>query len=279
MSTTGYWYTWDVRSPKTPWKETSKDITFSEPFVAPPRLPIGLKCLDVSKDSNIRVAASAANITKDSFKGSLNAWADTILYSAGASWLELAPGYLEYQTGVFSTTDDHSYNKPQLETSRRINFERSFVTAPKVIVFLRHLDIDKNRNCRVLTKASGIDAKGFTIHINGWSDSILYSASAGWIAYPEDRPYVFSCTAHTMDVRPPNKPQLKNSKRIDFDGLKFWETPKIFMAINSLDFSCKANLRIEVKATDVTQTGLTWHMESWSDSIFFSAGVSILAVV
>ena len=51
------------------------------------------------------------------------------------------------------------------------------------------------------------------------------------------------------------------------------------MAINSLDFGHWANLRIWVLAENVTPTGLTWRMDSWGDSVFYSAGVSILAVV
>ena len=90
-----------------------------------------------------------------------------------------------------------------------------------MIVFLKKLDMDKNKNWRVITKVSDIDANGFTIHINTWADSILYRAVAGWIAYQGDRPYIFSGTANTQDVRPWNKPQLLNSKSIGFGGVQF----------------------------------------------------------
>ncbi|KAG0641499.1 hypothetical protein HOY80DRAFT_721599 [Tuber brumale] len=279
MPTTGYWNTQDVRPWDRPQLETSNIITFAKPFVAPPRLPLGLNSLDIRNDTNIRVVATASEITKESFKARISTWGDTTLYSAGASWLEVSPSHLEYQTGELSTQDDHPWNKPQLLTSRRINFDRPFVTPPKVIVFLKELDMDKTKVCRVVAKVSGIDRNGFTIHIDTWRDSILYSATAGWIAYPEDRPYVFSGIAKTQDIRPWNKPQLKHSKKIDFGGLKFWKTPNIFMAISSLDFGNGANLRIKVEAKDVTEAGLTWHIDSWGDSAFYSASASILAVV
>jgi len=279
MSSTGSWNTQDIRPWSPPQPVTTKNITFAKPFVAPPRLPLGLNSLDIDKNANIRIIVNAENIAKEGFKASLNAWADTKLYSAGASWLELAPGYLEYQTGEFDTGDDHPWQKPQLKTSRRINFDRPFVTPPKVIVFLKRLDMDKNKGWRVITTASDIDANGFTIHIDTWADSILYGGAAGWIAYPSDRPYIFSGTANTQEVRPWNKPQLLNSKAIGFDGVQFWRTPNVFMAINSLDFSYTANLRIKASASNVTPTGLTWHLDSWADSVIYSAGVSILAVV
>ncbi|CUS09746.1 unnamed protein product [Tuber aestivum] len=258
-----------VHPSNKPQAETSKLLAFAAPFVAPPRLPLGLHSLDIGKEANISVTATATDITKESLKGHLNTWNATTLCSGGASWLELAPAYLEYQAGEFSTTDDHPWDKPY----------HPFITPPKVSVFFKELDMDRKKNWRVLTKASDIDANGFTIHINSWDDSILYSAIASWIAYPEDRPYVFSGTANTQDIRPSDKIQLKNSKKIDLGGRTFWKTPNVFMAINSLDFGCEANIRIRVGATDVTQTGLTWHMDSWSNSVFYSAGVSILAVV
>lgn len=226
-----------------------------------------------------RVRVIATNITKDSFKASLNCWGDTTLYFASASWLELSPGHLEYQSGEFCTVDDHPWNKPQMETPRRIIFDRPFITPPKVIVFLKQLDMANDKSWLVATKVSGIDPNGFTIHIDTWGDSILYSAGAGWIAYPEDRPYVFSGTASTTEIGPSDKPRLKTSKAIDIRQAWFLKAPNVFMAINSLNLDHRANLRIKVEATHVTQNSLTWHIDSWGDSILYDAGVSILAVV
>jgi len=278
MSSTGSWKTQEVRSWDNPQKETTKEVTFGKPFVAPPRLPVGFNALDLGRYDHIRVTANAENITKEGFTASLNTWVGSVIYSAGASWLELGPGYLEFQNGEFSTRDEYHWSNPQRETSRRIYFARPFITPPKVIVFLKELDMDKDKNWRVVTNVSDIDTNGFNIHIKTWNDSILYAATAGWIAYPEDRPYVFSCTASTGDIRHWSKPQHLNSKSIDFGGVQFWRTPSVFMAINSLDFDHRANLRIKVKAKNVTATGLTWHMKSWGDSIFYSGGISILAV-
>ena len=279
MSTTGSWNTRDVRPTNNPPQVTAKNITFGTPFSAPPKLPLGFNLLDINKSTNIRAIASADDITKEGFTVSLSTWGDGILHAAGASWFELSRSYYEYQTGEFSTEDDHPWDKPQLKTSRRINFARPFITPPKVIVFLKQLDMDKRKNYRIKTLVSGIEANGFTIHIDTWLDSILYRAVAGWIAYPGDRPYIFSGTVNTIDARPGIKPQLLNSGLIGFGGAQFWRTPNVFMAINSLDFGCSANLRIKVKAKNVTPTGLTWRMDSWGNSIFYSAGVSILAVV
>jgi len=279
MSTAGSFNTSDVRSWQQPQADTSKDVQYAKPYVAPPRLPMGLSFLDIDRNANIRVKTFASNVTSTGFKVSVDSWGDSKLYTGGVSWLELAPANLEYQCGQFSTTDDHPWNQPQLETSRRINFDRPFVTPPNVIVSLNELDMSKDRNWRVTATATDIDTTGFTIHINTWADSVLYSATATWIAYPEDRKYVVSGSANVTDVRPWTTNQLENSKSVSFAGADFWKAPSVFMAINSLDIDQKANLRLKVYPGNVTKDGMTWHADSWGDTVLYSAGLSYICLV
>jgi hypothetical protein len=280
MSAVGKYNTEETRAWNAPTAETHKTIDFSKPFVAPPGLPLGLNTLDIDKGHNIRVKSYTSDITKTNFVAHVDSWADTVLYSAGVSWLDLAPGDLEYQTGLFSTTDDHPWNAPQALTSRRINFARPFVTPPKVISYLHSLDMANTANWRVKTTVSDIDAKGFTIHVDTWGDTVLYLGGAAWIAYPEDRPFVYSGTANIQDVRAWNAPAQANSKAIDFGNPNppFWKTPSVFVALNSIDIDKKANLRIRAYVDNVSTNGLTWHIDSWGDTVLYSAGISYLCV-
>ncbi|KZP17054.1 hypothetical protein FIBSPDRAFT_1047155 [Athelia psychrophila] len=127
--------------------ETHKPITFSKPFAAPPGIPIGLNTLDIDGGAQIRVKCSASDITKTDFVVHVDCWEDTKLYSAGVSWLEVAPGDLEYQHGQFATTDYHPW---------------------EIISFLTSLDMARDHNWRVITKVTDIDENGFTIHIDTW---------------------------------------------------------------------------------------------------------------
>lgn len=278
MSDTGTYNTEETRAWNKPTTETHKTIDFAKPFVAPPTLPLGLNTLDIDKGHNIRVKSYTSDITDKNFVVHVDCWADTVLYSAGVSWLDIAPGDLEYQTGLFATTDDHPWNAPQTLTSRRINFARPFVTPPKVISFLTSLDMANTANWRVKTYVDGIDAKGFTIHVDTWADTILYLGGAAWIAYPEDRPYVVSGTANIQDVRAWNAPAQVNNKAINFGGTPFWKTPTVFCALNSIDIDKKANLRIRSYVDGVSTKGLTWHIDSWGDTVLYSAGISYLCV-
>ncbi|KAF8252548.1 hypothetical protein K440DRAFT_593990 [Wilcoxina mikolae CBS 423.85] len=279
MSAAGKFNTGEVRYWKPPQLKTSKQIAFSRPYLAPPSLPMGLNSLDIANSANIRVTAYASDINPESFRVHIDGWGgDTEIYSAGVSWLELSPGHLEYQHGQFSTTEDHPYNRPQPETSRRITFSRPFVTPPKVVVFLRELDMSKDRNWRVTTSASDINQGGFTIHINSWADTVLYGATAGWIAYPSDRKFVFSGSSNTGEKRPWYVPQHKTSGSIGFGDVEFRRTPDVFVALNSLDVDCAANLRINATVDNVTTTDMTWHIDSWADTKLYSAGISYIAV-
>jgi len=279
MSTAGSFNTSDVRSFDHPQLETSDNVHFARGYVAPPRLPLGLNFLDIDHKTNIRVKAFTSDISQNNFNVHVNSWGDTELYTGGVSWLELAPGNLEYQSGQFSTEEDHPWSQPQEETSRRINFDRPFVTPPRVVVFLNQLDMSNEHNWRIKTEATDVDESGFTINIGTWGDSILFSATAGWIAYPEDRKYVLSGSANITDIRPWEQPQPENSKHVSFAGVEFWKAPSVFMAINGFDIDHSDNLRLKVYADDVSPEGMTWHADSWADTVLYSAGISYICLV
>ena len=75
----------------------------------------------------------------------------------------------------------------------RVNFERRFVNPPKVVIFLNFLNLDKNRNWRLNVRASDVDTNGFTLRdTDTWGDTDIRAAQACWIAYSDDREYIFS---------------------------------------------------------------------------------------
>jgi len=275
MSTISQFDTQSVRAWDKPQPDTYGEVTFPRPFVAPPRLPHGIRQLDEDRKANIRVKTTIENITKTSGVYHVTSWADTVLYSGIVDSLNLAPANLEFLTGEHNR---NLYADPTSPASVRINFERPFVTPPKVVVFFNLFDLDRSKNWRLKTTATNIDVNGFTLNIETWSDTILYAAQVCWIAYPEDREHIFSTSVNTQDVRPWDKPQLKNSKSIDLGNTEFWKTPNVFVAWNQFDLDCKANFRLNAYVDNVTQTGLTWHIDSWADTVLYSAGATIIAV-
>ena len=91
--------------------------------------------------------------------------------------------------------------KPKDPSSVRVDFERRFVTPPKAVVFLNHIDLDKRFNWRLSVSASDTDVNGFTLHIKTWGNTGLYFPGACWIAYPEDRKHIYSTSVNTMVLK------------------------------------------------------------------------------
>jgi hypothetical protein len=275
MSTVSQFDTQSVRSWTKPQPDTFAQVDFPRPFVAPPRLPIGINQLDISNGANIRAKATTDDITKTSAVYHITSWSDTSIYSGLSNSLNLAPANLEFSTGEHIR---NLYSDPKSPASTRIKFERPFVTPPKVVVFFNYIDLDKNHNWRLKTTATDIDVNGFTLNIETWGDTILYAAQAGWVAYPEDKQHIFSTSVNTQDVRIWSNPQLEQSKSISFGDVEFWKNPNVFVAWNAFDIDCKANFRLKAYVEDVTQQALTWHINAWGDTVLYSAGATIIAV-
>jgi hypothetical protein len=110
-------------------------------------------------DANIRVKSTTHNSTKE--------WVDCHITTCGNTAnicvaiddvFVLPPANMQYLTGEHM----RKLNDP---ASVRVNFERPFITPPKVVIFLKHFDLDKDHNWRLKTSATNIGADGFTLNI------------------------------------------------------------------------------------------------------------------
>ncbi len=254
--------------------DSETTVNFPRPFVACPRLPHGIRYLDMDKNSPILVMSEIPFFTKDWAKCHFTAWAGSTLYGGIGDVFALAPGDLDFLTGEYMR---YLWKDSHAPSSVRIDFERPFVTPPKVVVFFNRIEFDKNHNWRVITSASDIDVNGFTLNIETWSDTILHCAQTCWIAYPEDCEHIFSTSVSTMDIRPWNEPQLQHSKEIPFTSVEFLKKPSVFVALNYLDIDCKANFRVNAYVDHISTTHLVWHIDSWDDTVLYAAGATIIA--
>ncbi|KAJ3960111.1 hypothetical protein N0V92_003215 [Colletotrichum tropicale] len=273
----GQFSTMDIRTWEKPQPVDSKLLYYHQKYRSVPQIPVGITSLDANKGANIRIAAEASDATQERFKASLRSWADTTIYSASLTYLEVDPKRFNYlQTGVYNTTETRPWNQPQAKQSKRIEFAKPFADPPRVVTWLQALDMDRNKNWRVKVHATDVDSKGFTIHIDSWADSILYSAGATWLAYPANQPEVTSGRFSTSDIRAWNSPRAENSSTFNFPKA-FSKQPKVIMAIDELDYDCQSNLRVRLSTSSVTNTGMTWHLQSWFDSKMYTSGASFFA--
>ncbi|KIO24259.1 hypothetical protein M407DRAFT_77146, partial [Tulasnella calospora MUT 4182] len=272
MSASSTFNTQEVRLWNNPQAQTSKTIKFPKTYVAAPEVTVGLNALDIQAGAVVRAKVYHEGIDNQKFNIHADTWADTTLYMAGADYLIKKPGDLDFQFGEFNTEFDHPLERPQAQTSCRINFDHHFVTPPKVVVFLKTIDAGRGSSTRIKTYTSGVDAKGFTIHIDTWADTILYRATAGWIAYPEDKEHIFSYSANTMDLRPWDRPQEKQQKdtshRINF-GRSFVTPPKVVVFFKTIDAGRGSSTRIKTYTSGVDAKGFTIHIDTWADTTLF----------
>ncbi|KAF5855366.1 hypothetical protein ETB97_009355 [Aspergillus alliaceus] len=268
------------RNDNTPGALNSMVVAFESAYPEPPSVAVGLTELDLSKDTNIRVKAYAERITKDDFVVHTDAWADTVLYSAGAAWFEVSSTDTEFQIGEFNTLDLHPWNDPSRQNTKRVIFERSYPEPPKVVIWLQGLDMDKNKDWRIAAHASNITTEGFDLHIDTWDDSKLYSGTASWIAYPGTKTGIASgaVDSSTPSGLSGQSESQKKGGRVAFPQGTFDRVPEVTLALKSFNFGNQHNLRLEAKAENVTKDGFNWSVEGLGDSDIKGAGVSYLAI-
>ncbi|KAJ5583785.1 hypothetical protein VI817_006146 [Penicillium citrinum] len=274
-SDVGHFNTQEVQPWDRPIKEYQKTFQHQEYHYTQPELPIGLTSLDIDKDYNIRIRAEVVNPQANKFTAKIWTWYDTKLYSAGMSWVEKSQ--LPFlQSGTFDTNEIRDWRSPQHDNSKYIQFSAPFPSAPKVVCFLTYFDMEKGKNWRLKVIPSNITHTGFQITIKSWYDSVLYGASATWIAYPDDIPGVDSGRFSTADIRDWKNTQQKNSSIVGFNT-QFNNPPSLFVGLDELDYNCDYNLRLKLETSDLTQTGFKWDLDAWFDSEMYQSGASYLA--
>ncbi|PSR76915.1 hypothetical protein EW026_g6083 [Hermanssonia centrifuga] len=262
-----------------PWHNPAQDnfgiIHFRAPSTSYDIL-LGINALDMADSTDLSLKCSLLSFADNSARLNLQSWGNTIQYSSGCSWLSVPADDPDFQSGRYYTIDHQQWSKPQVST--RIVFKRSYPSPPKVVVWLDTIHTDANTNCRAHVYPSDVATDGFTLHLDTWHDTKLHLAGATWVAHSSDRTDIHSGSFCTEDVKTTAHPQLENSARIAFNGANFSSSPRIFMALNKLDIGRQRNLRVSpVHASDVTNTGMTWHLNSWAETELFSAGASFVA--
>jgi hypothetical protein len=271
--------TQEFRPPSKPKLLNAMQVNFEPKYPEPPTIAVGLTELNIGKDFNVRIKAYADRVTQSGFVIHADSWANTILYSAGAAWFEVASTDTEFQVGNFNTLELHPWNEAKPQNTQRVVFERSFKEPPKVVVWLQGFDMDKDKNWKIAVHASNISNEGFDIHIDTWGgDSTLYSGSASWIAYPADKKRIVSGVADTSMFQDLSSQGECKGGRVSFPKGTFDRKHRVYLAIKSFNFISKHDMRLKALAENVSKDGFDWKVETWGDSVLNGAGVSYVVI-
>lgn len=233
--------------------------------------------VDIGRKKQIRVTCYPANTQSDSFTVNIDTWSGTNLYGASCVWLEIAADDPDFQCGSYHTLDYRPWNQPEMLNTRRITFAHPYPVPPTVVTWLTGFDMNREKNWRIRTFATDVSRTEFTLHIDTWGDSVLYTATASWVAYTAGKEGVASGSFNTLSLRSWRNPQSNNSAYERFNGAAFKEPPRVLLAINMLDIDRRDTMRLAVKASSVSAAGMTWHLDSWGNTTLHSAGASYIA--
>ncbi|KAH8595971.1 metalloprotease, partial [Bisporella sp. PMI_857] len=283
----GRFSTNQARSWYPPVALNSRLIQFDPPYLEAPRITLGLTSLDMEHTSNIRINAHTAPVQQrngNDFVLNLDTWWDSALYMAAATWLEFQGQETDFQVGEFDTLTQRNIGEPRnVEAGgirrdvKHISFPAGvYSEPPNVVVWLKAFDLSNGANWRVRALAQNITSTGFDLSIESWADTVIYGATASYVAYPKGKEGVLSGTACSTDHRNWYPAQLANGARVNF-AKAFDKEPKVFLAISQLDIDSARNLRINAFADNVSAEGFNWHADAWADTLCYSAGVDWIA--
>ncbi|GAB1522904.1 h-type lectin domain-containing protein [Rhizoctonia solani] len=258
--------TMDVRDWTKPQLENSKEFTNNWPAT---NFPLGINWLDYDRSSNIRLKSYIDNVKFDeknltfSSKCHLDAWYDSKMYSAGCTWL----GHFndrDFQSGYVDTKPTQEY------TTVDVTFKHEYASTPNITCWFTAIDLDKDKDWRIDVSASDVTKKGCKIKFRVWGSTHAYWLKACWIAHPSDRSHIDSGSFNTMDQRPWDKPQHEHQKSVAFSK-KFGRPPLVYCALSRIDETNKGNLRLKTYIKDVSPQGMKCHIDSWHDTVMYSA--------
>ncbi|KAL5638008.1 hypothetical protein ACGC1H_002320 [Rhizoctonia solani] len=155
----------------------SIDIQFTRPYHVPPKVVVWLTSFDSSYACFIRMNSYAENITINGFKLWIVTWGDSIIYNTMVTWIAVPSDNPNMTAGLLVTPCTASSGSQQ-----KLIFDKPFKRAPRVMVALNKLDIQNTANLRITAHPKDITSQGMTLAIDGWSDTVIYSCGAGYIA-------------------------------------------------------------------------------------------------
>src|SRR5438876_5267137 len=96
----------------------------------------------------------------------------------------------------------------------------------------------RSRDWRVRAHATDITSTGFSLHIDAFDESMLFSGGASWIAYPAEKVGVSSGNCRTAGttphIRPYDKGIVGHSGTVKLGTDRFPNMPRAFVAFSML---------------------------------------------
>ena len=182
---------------------------------------------------------------------------DGTLKESTTSVLRWSGAYHEYQTGTI-TTGSGTFAPGQAKWTYRVDFPHAYSEPPQVVTCFFWFRLTSTRPWRLTCKATDIDKKGFTAHVNGWGDTFIKGGKLSWFAHPSDRKGIVSGDVSLMDtfrsngkIYWPSGAFLKKP-RICFVGLRYFNSDS---RTDGVDFGIDYTIEDDHVKFTVTDSG------------------------
>lgn len=176
--------------------------------------------------------------------------------------------------GNFNTAEVHNPSDPWLRTSKIVSFYQTYPTPPGLPVGINTIDIGNNDNIRINAYASNPGRDRFTINIDGWHNTRVFSAGCSWLQIPSTDPNFQFGRYSTKEDR--QQHQTQTSRLITFPRT-YAAPPTVVVMLSNLDMHHNTVWRVRTYVTDVTARNFVIHIDTWLESILHSAEATWIA--
>lgn len=135
------------------------------------------------------------------------------------------------------------------------------------------LSITKKATVHVDSYASNIRKDRFEINIDSWRNPTICSSGCTWLEVgPNNSDFQFGKFS-TLEDHPSDQSQVSTKRTITFSRA-YHAPPLVVVWLTAFDMGLEKILRLKTYATDVTATGFNIHIDTWGDSVLYSATAS-----
>lgn len=176
--------------------------------------------------------------------------------------------------GYFNTGEVHHWRDPRVQTSKIVSFGQTYHTPPGLPIGINTMDIGNNASLRINAYSTNIARDRFTIHLDSWRDTRMYSAGCTWLQIAATDPNFQFGRHNTKDYH--SRPQTRTSRLITFPRA-YSTPPTVVVMLCSLDLDRRTGYRIRTYVTDVTARNFVIHIDTWNDTKVYSAAATWIA--
>ncbi len=281
----GYWLT--SESGLIIQSSWSENIRYDRTYGKPPLLALGLNYIDAWHnpigDYDLWLEAWAANNKRTMFDLHLQGY-QVQNFGAGATWLEFDTAtHPKVEVG----TRGFSVDTPTPGQTWSIRFRHPYTAPPKVLVWLNSLAMGSGTASKCMgASVANVTTTGCTVDVTALnSDAVMFMGNLTYVVIPADTPNIQmgnvnagvpgigAVPGHFVTLQPQS-----NAIPVRF-ATPFSAPPKVFLALNALDYSRGDFVRLNAHVTDVTATGFTAHLDTWVESQMFGVTATWVAMM